>query len=207
MKQHSFVKLLLVVLIALFVLPLGASAEDAAVQTTPLVTAQSGMVVAQEALAARIGVEILQEGGNAVDAAVAVGFAMAVSYPRAGNIGGGGFMVIHRAVGGEAVIDYRGDQRHIVPRCAGQCRSAKVARVRACHRRPRNGRGAGAGGSKIWLRPFHACRSDRAGDCAGARRHRSRRRHRGFAARRPAAACALAIVGENFSESRRRRAR
>ncbi len=107
MKQHSFVKLLLVVLIALFVLPLGASAEDAAVRTTPLVTAQSGMVVAQEALAARIGVEILQKGGNAVDAAVAVGFAMAVSYPRAGNIGGGGFMVIHRAVGGEAVIDYR----------------------------------------------------------------------------------------------------
>jgi gamma-glutamyltranspeptidase/glutathione hydrolase len=69
--------------------------------------AQNGMVVAQEPRAARIGVDILQKGGNAVDAAVAVGFALAVSYPRAGNIGGGGFMLIHRAEGGDAAIDYR----------------------------------------------------------------------------------------------------
>ncbi len=65
------------------------------------------MVVAQEGLAARVGVDILQKGGNAVDAAVAVGFAMAVTYPRAGNIGGGGFMVIHRANGDDVTIDYR----------------------------------------------------------------------------------------------------
>jgi gamma-glutamyltranspeptidase/glutathione hydrolase len=65
------------------------------------------MVVAQEARAARIGVEVLRQGGNAVDAAVAVGFALAVTYPRAGNIGGGGFMLIHRADGGDAAIDYR----------------------------------------------------------------------------------------------------
>ena len=65
------------------------------------------MVVAQEAMAARIGTDILEKGGNAVDAAVAVGFAMAVTYPRAGNIGGGGFMVIHRANGGDTTIDYR----------------------------------------------------------------------------------------------------
>jgi len=73
----------------------------------PAVTAAHGMVVAQEAIAARVGVDILQQGGNAIDAAVAVGFAMAVTYPRAGNIGGGGFMVIHRAGGGDTTIDYR----------------------------------------------------------------------------------------------------
>src|SRR3974390_3601057 len=58
------------------------------------VMAQHGMVVAQEAQAARIGVQILERGGNAVDAAVAVGFALAATYPRAGNLGGGGLMVI-----------------------------------------------------------------------------------------------------------------
>jgi gamma-glutamyltranspeptidase/glutathione hydrolase len=72
------------------------------------VVAQHGMVVAQEALAARIGADILKAGGNAVDAAVATGFAMAVTYPRAGNIGGGGFMVIHLARGKRNIaIDYR----------------------------------------------------------------------------------------------------
>jgi gamma-glutamyltranspeptidase/glutathione hydrolase len=72
------------------------------------VLAEHGMVVAQEKLAARIGAEILRQGGNAVDAAVATGFAMAVTYPRAGNIGGGGFMVIHLADRNEDwAIDYR----------------------------------------------------------------------------------------------------
>src|SRR6195952_3733384 len=72
------------------------------------VTARNGMVVAQEARAARIGVEVLEKGGNAVDAAVATGFAMAVTYPRAGNIGGGGYMVIHLADRSRDVaIDYR----------------------------------------------------------------------------------------------------
>jgi gamma-glutamyltranspeptidase/glutathione hydrolase len=72
------------------------------------VLGHNGMVVAQERNAARIGVEILDRGGNAVDAAVAVGFAMAVTYPRAGNIGGGGFMVIHLANGDiNTAIDYR----------------------------------------------------------------------------------------------------
>ncbi len=67
-----------------------------------------GMVVAQEPLAAKIGVDILKRGGNAVDAAVAVGFAMAVTYPDAGNLGGGGFMVIHLATGNRnTAIDYR----------------------------------------------------------------------------------------------------
>jgi gamma-glutamyltranspeptidase / glutathione hydrolase len=72
------------------------------------VRAEHGMVVAQEKIAAQIGADVLKRGGNAVDAAVATGFAMAVSYPRAGNIGGGGFMVIHSAEHHEDVaIDYR----------------------------------------------------------------------------------------------------
>ena len=72
------------------------------------VLAHNGMVVAQESRAARIGVTILDRGGNAVDAAVAVGFALAVTYPRAGNIGGGGFMVIHLAKDNRDIaIDYR----------------------------------------------------------------------------------------------------
>ena len=76
--------------------------------TIHAVPAEHGMVVAQEKLAARIGADILRQGGNAVDAAVATGFALAVTYPRAGNIGGGGFMVIHLAERNEDVtIDYR----------------------------------------------------------------------------------------------------
>jgi gamma-glutamyltranspeptidase/glutathione hydrolase len=70
--------------------------------------AEHGMVVGQEKIAARVGADVLRRGGNAVDAAVATGFAMAVTYPRAGNIGGGGFMVIHSRERGEDIaIDYR----------------------------------------------------------------------------------------------------
>src|ERR1700730_16575765 len=88
-------------------LALVESAPSAAA-ALPAVVARHGMVVAQEARAARIGAEILERGGNAVDAAVATGFALAVTYPRAGNIGGGGYMIIHFA-GGQAAtaIDYR----------------------------------------------------------------------------------------------------
>jgi gamma-glutamyltranspeptidase / glutathione hydrolase len=78
------------------------------VSTVRAVAAEHGMVVAQERLAAQVGADILRQGGNAVDAAVATGFALAVTYPRAGNIGGGGFMVLHLAARHEAVaIDYR----------------------------------------------------------------------------------------------------
>src|ERR1700674_5859752 len=85
---------------------LAALAAPAAHSDAP-VFAKSGMVVSEEPLATRIGVEILRKGGNAVDAAVAVGFALAVTLPRAGNIGGGGFMVIHLAGRDQAAIDYR----------------------------------------------------------------------------------------------------
>ncbi len=72
------------------------------------VLARHGMVVAQEGTAAKIGVDILRRGGNAVDAAVAVGFALAVTLPRAGNLGGGGFMLIYLAKEKKTVaIDYR----------------------------------------------------------------------------------------------------
>lgn len=72
------------------------------------VLAEHGMVVAQEKRAAQIGVDVLKGGGNAVDAAVAVGFALAVTLPRAGNLGGGGFMLVHLADRNENVaLDYR----------------------------------------------------------------------------------------------------
>ena len=99
-------------IVALTTLHAPASAQDfrggRALRSEHPVAAKHGMVVAQEKLAAKIGAEVLARGGNAVDAAVATGFAMAVTYPRAGNIGGGGFMVIHLADRHQNIaIDYR----------------------------------------------------------------------------------------------------
>ena len=71
------------------------------------VSAENGMVVSASSYASKVGVEILKKGGNAIDAAVAVGFALAVTYPSAGNLGGGGFMIIHLANGKNITIDYR----------------------------------------------------------------------------------------------------
>ncbi|MCT8847055.1 gamma-glutamyltransferase [Glaesserella parasuis] len=72
------------------------------------VYAKHGMVASEQELATQIGVDILKQGGNAVDAAVAVGFALAVVLPNAGNIGGGGFMVLHDAKSGENfTVDFR----------------------------------------------------------------------------------------------------
>ena len=106
---------LLLALTAAVALTTTAHAQDArrepyrpsADSARPII-ARHGMVVGQEKIATRVGADILSKGGNAVDAAVATGFAMAVTYPRAGNIGGGGFMVIHSAQKNEDVaIDYR----------------------------------------------------------------------------------------------------
>jgi gamma-glutamyltranspeptidase/glutathione hydrolase len=65
------------------------------------------MVASTSEMASRVGVEIMKRGGNAIDAAVAVGLALAVTWPSAGNLGGGGFMMIRRATGESEVIDYR----------------------------------------------------------------------------------------------------
>lgn len=70
--------------------------------------AKNGMVASEQGLASEVGAQILRQGGNAVDAAVAVGFALAVVLPNAGNIGGGGFMVLHDAKSGaNYAIDFR----------------------------------------------------------------------------------------------------
>ncbi|MEP7067906.1 MAG: gamma-glutamyltransferase, partial [Usitatibacter sp.] len=71
------------------------------------VAAENGMVVTAQHLATQVGVDVLRKGGNAVDAAVAVGYALAVVYPAAGNLGGGGFMTIHLADGRKTFIDFR----------------------------------------------------------------------------------------------------
>ncbi|WP_168393697.1 gamma-glutamyltransferase [Erwinia amylovora] len=71
------------------------------------VRAQHGMVASADATATAVGVKILQQGGNAVDAAVAVGYALAVTHPQAGNLGGGGFMLLRTASGYTTSIDFR----------------------------------------------------------------------------------------------------
>src|ERR1700720_1872517 len=71
------------------------------------VRARHAMVGAQEPLATEVGVQILRDGGNAVDAAIAVGFALAVTHPYAGNLGGGGFMLVRMADGRTTFIDFR----------------------------------------------------------------------------------------------------
>jgi gamma-glutamyltranspeptidase/glutathione hydrolase len=83
-----------------FLFPLPSAAKDP-------VTGRHAMVVAQEPIAAGVGLEILKRGGNAIDAAVAIGFALAVTHPTAGNIGGGGFMLVRLADSKPYFIDFR----------------------------------------------------------------------------------------------------
>ncbi len=75
-------------------------------QETPYV-AKNGMVVSASQIASEVGIDIMKAGGNAIDAAVASGFALAVTFPQAGNIGGGGFLVAHLADGRDITIDFR----------------------------------------------------------------------------------------------------
>ena len=87
------------------VLAAASLAVDAA--SVAPVGAEHGMVVSAQHLATKVGVDVLRKGGNAVDAAVAVGYALAVVYPAAGNLGGGGFMTIHFADGRNRFLDFR----------------------------------------------------------------------------------------------------
>jgi gamma-glutamyltranspeptidase/glutathione hydrolase len=71
------------------------------------ISSQNGMVVSAHRLASQAGIEVLKDGGNAIDAAIAVAYALAVTFPEAGNLGGGGFMTIRLADGTERFIDFR----------------------------------------------------------------------------------------------------
>ncbi len=115
MNQLSQLQKLTIAVISLLMIVLPAHAQDAVL--TPIVRyegihhpvlSRAGMVVTQNAIASQVGADILARGGNAVDAAVAIGFTLAVTRPRAGNLGGGGFMLVHLAGEGKTIaIDYR----------------------------------------------------------------------------------------------------
>jgi len=102
----DYMKILLSILLITGLYTTGVQAQT---HNTPTpVIAHNGMVASQHYLATQAGVEVLKEGGNAVDAAVTIGFTLAVTLPAAGNLGGGGFMVAHLADSGETIaINYR----------------------------------------------------------------------------------------------------
>ena len=101
MQPHR--KLFILLLLVLTQAVAGRAAKSAVIP----VQAPRAMVVSVHGLASRAGVQMMKAGGNAVDAAVAVGFALAVVHPQAGNLGGGGFMLIRMADGKTHFIDYR----------------------------------------------------------------------------------------------------
>jgi hypothetical protein len=159
----------------------GPAGEAAAASAAP-VAAKNGMVVTAQHLASEVGVEVLKKGGNAIDAAVAVGYALAVVYPAAGNLGGGGFMTLQLADGRKTFFDFREkaplaatpnmflDAAGNVVRGAtttGHLAVAVPGTVPASKRRAK-------------VRDDEACRADRAGDPprrAGLRARTGRRRH------------------------------
>lgn len=100
MKFEPFARSLIATAFILIHLPVQAASQAP-------VAAENGMVVTAQHLATRVGVDVLKDGGNAVDAAVAVGYALAVVYPAAGNLGGGGFMTVQLADGRKTFLDFR----------------------------------------------------------------------------------------------------
>lgn len=101
--------LILVIVLGLFVTPLSGSVgfRSLAASARQPVRAKHGIVASTNELASQVGVDVMKRGGNAIDAAVAVGLALAVTYPAAGNLGGGGFMMIRLSNGKTTAIDYR----------------------------------------------------------------------------------------------------
>lgn len=107
-----FRRLLAATLSLALVLPLPAAAQSRHLLEYPSIHSPTvgtrGMVVSQNAIASEVGAQVLRDGGNAVDAAIAVGFALAVTLPRAGNIGGDGFMMVYDAATGKVhTLDFR----------------------------------------------------------------------------------------------------
>ena len=97
----------LLLTLALLVAPWRWSTPEAVAASRPPVRGTHGMVASVSEIASRVGIDVLERGGNAVDAAVAVGLALAVVWPSAGNLGGGGFMLVRLADGRTTAIDYR----------------------------------------------------------------------------------------------------
>ena len=100
-----------IIIFACLLSPLGVVSELPIIEYKSIhhpVISKTGMVVSQREIASKVGAEILRKGGNAVDAAVATGLALAVVLPRAGNIGGGGFMLVYlKDLDKTIAIDYR----------------------------------------------------------------------------------------------------
>ncbi len=101
-------KILLNLLISPFFLAaMSQQVQDINYHSNKRVISRNGAVVSAHPLASRVGIQILKQGGNAVDAAIATQLALAVVYPGAGNLGGGGFMVAHLSNGQNITIDFR----------------------------------------------------------------------------------------------------
>ena len=147
-------------------------------RAAPVAESRHGMVVSAQHLASEVGAEILKAGGNAVDAAVAVGYALAVVDPCCGNIGGGGFMLIRRADDSRTVIDFR-ERAPLAARPDMYLDPSGAVRPEASLQRLSGGRGArhgdGARHGAAEIRKAGPRQGDGAGDRAGARRVRPRR--------------------------------